>query len=103
MNGLTGFKPHGDFVVIEMCEKKTTTDAGIIYESKKNIPWIKGRVLSIGAGEKDAKGNIFPADFKIDDYVIFDKRHGVESYEGLALVKIQSIVAVVDKDTEISG
>lgn len=100
---MKGFKPTGDFVVIEICEKKTTTDSGIIYESKKNIPWVKGRVLSIGPGDKDAKGNIFPAEFKIDDYVIFDKRHGVESYEGLALVKVQSIVAVVDKDAEISG
>lgn len=100
---MSGFKPYGDFVVIEICEKKTTTDAGIIYEDKKNIPWIKGRVLSIGAGEKDANGNVFPAEFKIDDYVIFDKRQGVESYEGLALVKIQSIVAIVDKDAEISA
>ena len=51
----------------------------------------------------DAKGNIFPAEFKEDDYVIFDKRNGVESYKGLAVVKIQSIVATVDKDTEISA
>jgi len=98
-----GFKPYGDCVIIEMCENKTTTDAGIIYESKKNIPWIKGKVLSIGQGLKDEKGNVFPADFKVDDYVVFDKRNGVESYEGLAVVKIQSIVAIVDKDSEISA
>jgi co-chaperonin GroES (HSP10) len=98
-----GFKPHGDCVMIELCENKTVTEAGIIYESKKNIPWIKGKVLSIGQGMKDEKGNIFPAEFKVDDYVVFDKRNGVESYEGLAVVKIQSIVAIVDKDTEISA
>jgi len=97
------FKPYGDCVVIELCQKKTETDAGIIYEDKRNIPWIKGRVLSIGQGMMDAKGNIFPAEFKVDDYVIFDKRNGVESHEGLAIVKIQSIVATVDKDTEISA
>ena len=100
---MKGFKPHGDCVVIELCQKKTETDAGIIYEDKKNIPWVKGRVLSIGQGLKNEKGNVFPADFKVDDYVIFDKRNGVESYEGLAVVKIQSIVATVDKDTEISA
>jgi len=102
MMGLKGFKPHGDFVVIELCEKKTTTEAGIIYESKTKTPFLKGRVLSIGAGEKDSKGNIFPAHFNIDDYVLFDTRNGVESYDGLVLVKIQSVIAVVDKDTEIS-
>ena len=98
-----GIKPHGDCVMIELCENKTETDAGIIYESKKNIPWVKGKVLSIGKGLKNEKGNIFPAEFKVDDYVVFDKRNGVESYEGLAVVKIQSIVAIVDKDTDISA
>ena len=100
---MSGFKPHGDCVVIELCQKKTETSAGIIYEDKKNIPWVKGKVLSIGQGIKNEKGNIFPAEFKEDDYVIFDKRNGVESYKGLAVVKIQSIVATVDKDTEISA
>ena len=97
------FTPHGDCVMIEVCKNKTKTDAGIIYESKKNIPWVKGKVLSIGKGMKNEKGNIFPAEFEVNDYVVFDKRNGVENYEGLALVKIQSIVAVVDKDAEISG
>jgi co-chaperonin GroES (HSP10) len=100
---MKGFKPHGDRVIIEICQKKTETDAGIIYENKKNIPWVKGRVLSIGQGLMNEKGHIFPAEFKVDDYVVFDKRNGVESYEGLAVVNIQSIVAIVDKDAEISG
>tara|TARA_R110000824_G_scaffold157316_1_gene330742 strand:- start:152 stop:454 length:303 start_codon:yes stop_codon:yes gene_type:complete len=100
---MSGFKPHGDCVIIELCKKKTETSAGVIYEDKKNIPWIKGKVLSIGQGMKDAKGNIFPVEFKVDDYVVFDKRNGVESYKGLAVVKVQSIVAIVDKDTEISA
>ena len=103
MNELKGFKPYGDCVMIELCQKKTETDAGIIYENKKNIPWIKGKVLSIGRGMKDEKGNVFPADFEVNDYVIFDKRNGVESYDGLAVVKVQSIVAIVDKDAEISA
>ena len=103
MNKLNkGFKPHGDCVVIELCEKKKEFDK-IIYEDKKNIPWVKGRVMSIGRGVKDHNGNVYPCDFEVDDYVVFDKTKGVESYEGLAIVKVQSVVMVVDKDTEISG
>ena len=102
MNKLKGFKPHGDCVVIELCEKKTEFDK-IIYEDKKNIPWVKGRVLSIGRGVKDQNGRVYPCDFKVHDYVVFDKTKGVESYEGLAVVKVQSVIMVVDKDTEISG
>ena len=99
---MNGFKPHGDKVVIELCEKQKEFDK-IIYEDKKNIPWVKGRVMSIGRGVKDHNGNVYPCDFEVDDYVVFDKTKGVESYEGLAIVKVQSVVMVVDKDTEISG
>ena len=99
---MKGFKPHGDKVVIELCEKKKEYDK-IIYEDKKNIPWIKGRVLSIGAGTKDESGKVYPAEFEVDDYVVFDKTKGVDTYEGLAIVDIRSVVMVVDKDTEISG
>ena len=99
---MKGFKPHGDKVVIELCEKKKEYDK-IIYEDKKNIPWIKGRVLSIGAGIKDESGKVYPAEFEVDDYVVFDKTKGVDTYEGLAIVDIRSVVMVVDKDTEISG
>ena len=99
---MKGFKPHGDKVVIELCEKKKEFDK-IIYEDKKNIPWIKGRVLSIGAGVPDKNGRIYPAEFEVDDYVVFDKTKGVESNEGLAIVDIRSVVMVVEEDTEISG
>tara|TARA_B100001059_G_C17336318_1_gene333724 strand:+ start:214 stop:525 length:312 start_codon:yes stop_codon:yes gene_type:complete len=103
MNKLNkGFKPHGDKVVIELCEKKQEFDK-IIYEDKKNIPWVKGRVMSIGRGVKDQNGNIHPAEFEVDDYVVFDKTKGVESYEGLAIIDIRSVVMVVEEDTEISG
>ena len=99
---MKGFKPHGDKVVIELCEKKKEFDK-IIYEDKKNIPWVKGRVLSIGAGKLDESGKVYPAEFEVDDYVVFDKTKGVDTYEGLAIVDIRSVVMVVDKDTEISG
>ena len=102
MNKIKGFKPYGDCVVIELCEKKTEFD-NIIYEDKKNIPWVKGKVMSIGRGVKDKDGKVYPCDFKVSDYVVFDKTKGVESYEGLAIVKVQSVVVVVDKDTVISG
>ena len=57
MNKLKGIKPHGDCVIIELYQNKTETDAGIIYENKKNIPWVKGKVISIGQGMKDEKGS----------------------------------------------
>jgi len=29
MMGLKGFKPHGDFVVIELCEKKNSSSTSV--------------------------------------------------------------------------
>ena len=99
---MAGFKPHGDNVVIEVCERKNQTSSGIIFEGREHPFYAKGKVMSIGPGVKDEKGNVFPAEFKEDDYVLYDKRGGVETYMGYLLIKVQSVIAIVDKDTEIS-
>jgi chaperonin GroES len=100
---MNGFKPHGDYVVIEASAKKDQTPSGIYIKPKDNPHYGKGQVVSIGAGILDEKGKIFPAEFKEGDYIVYDKRQGVEVVMGYALVKVQSIVAIVDKDTEISA
>jgi len=97
-----GFKPHGDYVAIEISAKSNQTSSGLYIEPKDHPFYCKGQVISIGAGEMNENGKVYPADFKIGDYVIYDKRQGVEAYMGYALVKVQSIVAIVDKDTDIS-
>ena len=97
-----GFKPHGDYVVVEACTRKDQTSSGIYIKPKDHPHYGKGQVISIGAGILDEKGKVFPTEFKEGDYIIYDKKQGVEVYLGYALVKVQSIVAIVEKDTEIS-
>tara|TARA_Y100000034_G_scaffold130835_1_gene190278 strand:- start:209 stop:505 length:297 start_codon:yes stop_codon:yes gene_type:complete len=98
---MKGFTPYGDYVVVEVCEQKTQTSSGIYVKPKNNIH-VKGKVLSVGKGILNENGKVHPIEFKEGDYIIYDTRQGVEVYMGLALVKVQSIVAIVDKDTDIS-
>tara|TARA_Y100000034_G_C6644683_1_gene281957 strand:- start:279 stop:578 length:300 start_codon:yes stop_codon:yes gene_type:complete len=99
---MSGFKPYGDYVVVEVSKKKDQTSSGIYIKPTDHHSYIKGQVMSIGAGILNEKGKVFPIEFKEDDYIIYDKKQGVEVYMGYALVKVQSIVAIVEKDTEIS-
>jgi len=97
-----GFKPHGDFVAVEFIGKGEQTETGLYVKPREHPFYCKGRVISIGPGELNQQGKIHPVEFKEGDYIIYDKRQGVEGYMGLALVKVQSIIAIVDKDTDIS-
>tara|TARA_Y100000034_G_scaffold8058_1_gene8799 strand:+ start:5842 stop:6147 length:306 start_codon:yes stop_codon:yes gene_type:complete len=97
-----GFKPHGDYVAIEVTGKSDRTSSGLYVTPKDHPFYSKGQIVSIGAGEMNEQGKVYPAEFKIGDYVLYDKRQGVESYMGYALVKVQSIVAIVDENTDIS-
>ena len=97
-----GFKPHGDYVVIKVSSKGDKTSSGIYVKPKEHQFYRKGQVISIGAGEMNNHGKIFPAEFKEGDYIIYDRRQGVEVHMGYALVKVQSVVAIVDKDIDIS-
>ena len=99
---MKGFKPYGDCVMIEACKQKDQTSSGIYIKPKDNPHYGNGQVVSIGAGILDEKGKVFPIEFKEGDYIIYDKRQGVEVVMGYALVKVQSIVAIIDKNTEIS-
>ncbi|MBC8442610.1 MAG: co-chaperone GroES [Proteobacteria bacterium] len=97
-----GFKPHGDNVAVEVIGKGERTETGLYVKPREHPFYCKGKVISIGPGILNEKGKIYPAEFKEGDYIIYDKRQGVEVYMGYALVKVQSIIAIVDKDTDIS-
>ena len=97
-----GFKPYGDYIIVEACGQKDQTSSGIYIKPKENRQYGKGKVISIGAGIMNEKGKLFPLSFKEDDYVIYDKQQGVDAYMGYGLIKIQSVIAIVDKDTEVS-
>jgi chaperonin GroES len=71
-------KPLGNRVVVEPLEQEEMTAGGIVLpETAKEKPQ-KGKVLSIGPGDRDEDGKRIPMDVSVGDTVLFAKYSGTE-------------------------
>jgi chaperonin GroES len=91
-------KPLGNRVVVEPIESDEVTPGGIVLpETAKEKPQ-KGKVISIGPGERDEKGARIPMDVAAGDTVLFAKYAGTEiKVEGkkLLILKESDLLAIV--------
>ena len=92
-------KPLGSRVVVEPVEAEEVTAGGIVLpETAKEKPQ-KGKVLSIGPGERDEKGARVPMDVKAGDIVLYAKYAGTEiKVDGkkLLILKESDLLAIVE-------
>jgi chaperonin GroES len=92
-------KPLSDYLLIEQVQKETTLPSGIVIPDTVKEKPQEGKVLAVGKGKRDEKGNIIPMDVKAGDIVIYKKWGGTEiKVEGkeLLLVKEEDILAIVE-------
>ena len=72
------FRPLGDRVWIEPIERDEVTASGIILpETAKEKPQ-EGKVLAVGPGARNEKGERIPMEVKVGDRVLFAKYAGTE-------------------------
>lgn len=92
-------KPLGARVVVEPLEQEEVTAGGIVLpETAKEKPQ-KGKVLSVGAGDRDEKGNRIAMDVKVGDIVLFAKYGGTEiKIDGkkLLILRESDLLAIVE-------
>lgn len=92
-------KPLGNRVVVEPIEQEEVTSGGIVLpETAKEKPQ-KGKVLSVGPGERDEDGKRIPLDVAPGDTVLFAKYAGTEiKVDGkkLLILKESDILAIVE-------
>ncbi len=97
-------KPLGSRVVVEPIEQEDVTAGGIVLpETAKEKPQ-KGKVLSVGAGDRDDKGNRIAMDVKAGDTVLFAKYAGTEiKVDGkkLLILRESDLLAIVEVITNI--
>jgi len=91
-------KPLGDRVLVESIEEKEQIKGGIfIPDSAKEKPQ-EARVVALGTGKTDDKGNKVPFDVKVGDIVLTSKYGGTEvkyddkEYKILGSDDIQAII-----------
>lgn len=74
-------KPLADRVILEPIEEEKTTESGIVIPdtAEKERP-IKGKVVAVGPGKLNDKGERIPMSIKVDDTVLF-KKYGPDEFE----------------------
>jgi len=91
-------KPLGNRVVVEPYEQEEVTAGGIVLpETAKEKPQ-KGKVISVGPGERDEDGDYIPMDVKEGDTVLFAKYAGTEiKVDGkkLLILRESDLLAIV--------
>jgi chaperonin GroES len=106
-------QPLGDRLIVETLEEEETTASGIVLPDTAKEKPQRGRVLSVGPGSRNDKGEIVPMDVAVGDEIIFSKYGGTEIKIGAddvlilresdVLAKVVSTGAKGSKKRELAG
>src|SRR5438552_14831148 len=71
-------QPLGDRLIVEVLEEEEMTFSGIVLPDTAKEKPQRGRVLAVGPGSRNDKGDLVPLDVVVGDEVIFSKYGGTE-------------------------
>lgn len=89
-------RPLADRVLVKRVEGEEKTAGGIIIPEVAKEEAQVGKVIAVGAGRRDASGNVIPMDIRVDDLVFFGKYAGTKVGAFLA-IREDEILGVVEK------
>ena len=90
------FRPLHDRVLVRRIEEEEKTAGGIIIPDTAKEKPMQGKVLAVGPGARDEKGELVPLDVKVGDRILFGKYSGSE-------VKIDGEELIIMKESDIMG
>ncbi len=94
-------KPLGGRVVIKALERDEVTKSGIVLPDTAKEKPQEGRVLAVGPGDRNEKGERVPVELKAGDRVLFQKYAGTEfkldEEELLVLAEKDVLAQIVEK------
>jgi chaperonin GroES len=106
-------QPLGDRLIVEALEDEETTASGIVLPDTAKEKPQRGRVLAVGPGGRNDKGEIVPMDVSEGDEIIFSKYGGTEIKLGAddvlvlresdVLAKVTGTGAKKSKKKEMAG
>ncbi len=75
------FKPLSNHLFIEPVEEENKTKSGIVLpETAEREKPVKGKVVAVGPGKVNDKGELMPMSIKVGDIVLF-KKYGPDEVE----------------------
>ena len=91
-------KPLGDRVIIELVEQEEKTASGIVLPDSEQEKPQEGKVVAIGSGRVNDKGEKVALEVAEGDRIIFSKFAGTEvKYEGTEylILREDDILAII--------
>ena len=96
-------QPLGDRLIVEVLEEEETTSSGIVLPDTAKEKPQRGRVLAVGPGARNDKGDVVPMEVAEGDEVIYSKYGGTEIKLGADDVLILRESDVLAKVTTAKG
>ncbi len=93
-------KPLQDRILVERVEEEVKKGGIIIPDTAKEKPQ-RGKVIAVGPGRIDEKGNRIPMEVKKGDYILFGKYSGneirIDDNEYL-IMREDDVLAIIEKE-----
>jgi chaperonin GroES len=70
--------PLGDRLIVEVLEDEETTSSGIVLPDTAKEKPQRGRVLAVGPGARNDRGELIPLEVAVSDEIVFSKYGGTE-------------------------
>ena len=99
-------KPLGSRVVIEPVEQDAVTAGGIVLPETAKEKSQKGKILSVGPGDRDEGGKRIPLDVKVGDRILFGKYSGTEiklDNQEYLIVREEEVLGVLEGAAKAAG
>ena len=106
-------QPLGDRLIVEVLEEEETTIGGIVLPDTAKEKPQRGKILAVGPGSRNDKGELIPLDVAEGDEIIFSKYGGTEIKLGTddvlilresdVLAKVTSKGAKSSKKKQLAG
>ena len=99
-------RPLRDRVLVERVEEQEQRVGGIIIPDTAKEKPQQGRVVAVGKGRVNDKGEVFPLDVKEGDMVLFGKYAGSEiKIDGkeYLIIREEEVLGVLDGVRELAG
>ena len=99
-------QPLGDRLIVEVLEEEETTIGGIVLPDTAKEKPQRGKILAVGPGSRNDKGELIPLDVAEGDEIIFSKYGGTEvkvGLEDLLILRESDVLAKVVTTEKAKG
>jgi chaperonin GroES len=90
------FRPLHDRVVVQRIEPEEKSKGGIIIPDTVKEKPQEGKIVAVGPGVRDERGEIHRLDVRVGDKILFGKWSGSE-------IKIDGVEYLVMKESDVIG